>query len=66
MYICAARHILIGCYMPRLAMRVLYAPTPAYRVFKAPEPAKSARGCSKRPRLVNAVELAQSALCAWA
>ena len=59
-YICAARHTQIGCYMPRLAMRVLYAPTPAYRVFKAPAAAQSVRGYSKRPSLPIAPEAVQS------
>ena len=53
-------HAQIGCYMPRLAMRVLYAPTPAYRVFKAPAAAQSVRGYSNHPSLPKASEAVQS------
>ena len=53
-------HAQIGCYMPRLAMRVLYVATPAYRVFKAPAAAQSVRGYSKRPSLPIAPEAVQS------
>ena len=53
-------HAQIGCYMPRLAMRVLYVATPAYKVFKAPATAQSVRGYSKRPSLPIAPEAVQS------